>query len=304
MVEYARIGKQATDDLFCDSRDTRPQLLHNWQEKYAFFQYQLERWTQYTSSDLERTNADEQARSALHLVRTTLSLRANHLRTLISRAFLCTTLRDAAPSDIWTTSVDVAADTVQILARLDNSTKEYRFHQALLNHFLTSALDVLLFATAFGSLKCGNPSANGKEIIITEETRLKARQSSLVALHLLRTLAETTHHSKYLWERMRGVAAHLNLSNYLFTTAPRLRSASGLQGQAAASGPADQADPDNFLLRVEQANHTSVGQNETDIGGLRLPRPREEHAVWDWAGDLVLSEFEFLSDTSSLRLFP
>ncbi|ETI27198.1 hypothetical protein G647_09881 [Cladophialophora carrionii CBS 160.54] len=310
MVDYARIGKQATDDLFCDSRDTRPQLLHNWQEKYAFFQYQLERWTQYTYSDLERTKVNEKGKAALNLVRTTLSLRANHLRTLISRAFLCTTLRDAAPADIWATSVDVATDTVQIVAGLDNSTKEYRFNQAIFNHFLISALDVLLFATTVGSSKRGNPSANGKEILMTEEIRLKARQSSLVSLHLLRTLAETTHHSKYLWERMRGVAAQLNLSNYLFTTAPTSHSASGgnagpeLQGQVAASEPADQAGTDNFSLTVEQANSMSVGQTDTNTGGLRLSRPVEDHAAWDWAGDLLLSEFEFLSDNSSLRLFP
>jgi hypothetical protein len=309
MVEYARIGKQATDDLFCDSRDIRPQLLHNWQEKYAFFQYQLERWTLYTSADLEHTIADEKARAALNLVRTILSLRANHLRTLISRAFLCTTLRDAAPSDIWSTSVDVAADTVQLLAALDNSTKEFRFHQALFNHFLISALDVLLFATTFGCSKRGNPSANGNEIVITDNTRLKARQSSLVSLNLLHTLAETTYHSKYLWERMRGVTSHLNLNNYLFTTAPGSRSAFGenealdIQRRAAASRSACQSGPDNFNLMVEQENNTNAGQNHASIGGLRLSRPIEDQASWDWAGDMLLSEFEFSLDSSPLRLF-
>ncbi|OAL20108.1 hypothetical protein AYO22_09258 [Fonsecaea multimorphosa] len=310
MAEYSRIGKQATDDLFCDGRDTGPQLLHNWRERYAFFQYQLEQWTQHTSSDLEHTSANERATAALHLVRTTLSLRANHLRTLISRSFLCTTLRDAAPPDIWTTSVDVAANTVEILVGLDNSTKEFRFHQALFNHFLITALDVLLFATTFGSSKRGNPSANGKEIIITEEAHLKARQSSLVAMNLLRALAGTTYHSKYLWERMRGVAAHLNLSSYLFSTAPGAPGVSGgnavpdLQGQAAASGPADQANTEHCPLRAEQANDLSGGQYDTDIGKPKLSRPIEDYSVWDWGGDLLLSEFEFLPDTSSLRLFP
>ncbi|OAP54844.1 hypothetical protein AYL99_11292 [Fonsecaea erecta] len=302
MAEYARIGKQATDDLFCDRRDTRPQLLHNWREKYAFFQYQLERWTQHTSSDLEHTSsAGEEASAALHLVRTTLSLRANHLRTLISRAFLCSTLRDAAPSDIWTTSVDVAADTVQIVTGLDNSKKEFRFHQALFNHFLISALDVLLFATTFGSSKRGNPSANGKEIVITEATQVKARQSSLVSLNLLRTLADTTHHSKYLWERMRGVAAHLNLNNYLFTPTLGPHDTSGtdagpeLLEQSVARAPAVQANTDK---RAGQANSMSVSQDETNIGGPKLSRQTEDHAVWDWSGDLLLSEFEFLTDTA------
>jgi len=202
MIEYARIGKQATDVLLGDSRDTGQQPLHSWQEKYAFLKYQLERWTQSAFIDFAPTNINNKVGVALHFARAILSLRANRLRILISRAFLCTSLRTAAPLDIWTTSGDGAANTVQTLASLDNNTMEHRFHQAQFNHFLVSALDILLFATTCGSSKCGNPSANEKEIIVTDATRVKARQYSMVTLDLLRSLAGTIHHSKYLWEGM------------------------------------------------------------------------------------------------------
>ncbi|KIX10236.1 uncharacterized protein Z518_01317 [Rhinocladiella mackenziei CBS 650.93] len=312
MIEYARIGKQATDDLLGD-RDPGHQQLNNWQDNYAFFQYQLERWTQYTSSGFAPTSISNKVGTGLQFVRTILSLRANHLRILVARAFLCTGLRTAAPLDIWTTSVDVAADTVQTLANLDHFTKEYRFHQAQFNHFLVSALDILLFATTCESSKHGNPLANGKEIIVTDAIGLKARQSSMVALNLLRNLAGTTHHSKYLWERMREVAARLNLSNYLFSStsgtgsAASAKAGSEIHPQATTGGLINPTNPDDVGITMSQSKHSSIGQH--DINGERpmLYIPTDDVAAWDFGGPLSLSEFELPPDTSSLldtRWFP
>ena len=256
------------------------------------------------SSDLAATSPNDKARSALYFARTILSLRANRLRTLISRAFLCTSFRTEAPLDIWTTSVDVAANTVQILAGLDNSTKEFRFHQAQFNHFLVSALDILLFATTCGSSKLGNPSANGKDIVVTEATRLKARQYSMVTLDLLRSLAETTHHSKHLWERMRGVAARLNLSEYLFGPAPGSGGAPGgqadprLHQQTGAGADANQACIDDLPLTMELPESTNSEPNNISSQRQAAYLPVEDYALWDWGGDLTLSQDVLLPDPS------
>ena len=85
--------------------------------------------------------------------------------------------------------MDTAADTIEVLSQLDISTKEYRFHQAQFNHFLVSALDILLFATTYKSTGVGSPSANGEALAIPEATARKARQSSMIALDRLRGLA-------------------------------------------------------------------------------------------------------------------
>ncbi|OAP56058.1 hypothetical protein AYL99_09237 [Fonsecaea erecta] len=218
MIEYASIGKQSCDALLND-KILNPEQLSNFQDDYSYFLYRVNLWATRASENFEALALDEDASLGLQMVRTTLQIRAYHLRTLIARAFLCSGLRSAAPSDIWITSVDIAAETVKVLTQLDSSKKEYLFHQAQFNHFLVSAMDILLFATTHKSSGVGSPSANGEELSVPADIANKARQSSTVALARLQRLAETSIQSQYLWERVRRVASRLNLSDHLFPAA-------------------------------------------------------------------------------------
>lgn len=206
MIEYASIGKQSCDALLND-KVLSPEQLATWQDDYAYFQYRVSMWAIHASESF----VEESSNPGIQMLRTILHLRIGHLRTLIARAFLCSGLRKAAPLDIWTTSVDIAADTVKVIVQLDTTKEEYRFHQSQLNHFLVSALDILLFATSHQATGVGSPYANGQELVISEATTREAQQSSMVALDRLRSLADTSSQSKYLWERVRGLAIRLNL---------------------------------------------------------------------------------------------
>lgn len=293
MIEYARIGKQACDTLLSD-KDFNQQQVSNWQEDYAFFQYRLERWTVLMSNTFETSDMDQDIRPDFRIVRTILDLRANHLRILVARAFLCTGLRNAAPSDIWTTSVNIAVDSVQVFAQMDTSTQEYRFHQVQFNHFLIVALDMLLFITTHRSSICGSPSANGEQLPVPEDVVPKARQSSVVALNLLRNLAETSNHSKHLWERVRGVASRLNLSSYLFPTAadheiypPAMHSGSGHSGVEETAGDAGLAK-----------HHTNVDHHEPQ--NFPFTFPTGDMGTWEFHGLLSSPVFDHLQDLGSL----
>jgi hypothetical protein len=188
----------------------RPENLSSWQDDYAYFQYRVSLWSMRASESF----TDEGDNPGIDMVQTTLRLRANHLRTLVARAFLASGLREVAPLDIWTV-VDIATETIQTLIKLDASRKEYRFHQAQFNHFLVSALDILLFATTHKFSGVGSPSANGEVLSIPSETALKAQKMSMVALDRLRSLAGWSSQSRYLWDRVQAVAVRLNISENL-----------------------------------------------------------------------------------------
>ncbi|KIW95882.1 uncharacterized protein Z519_02947 [Cladophialophora bantiana CBS 173.52] len=277
MIEYASIGKQSCDALLSDKILNSEQLT-TFQDDYAYFLYRVNLWATRASENFEAFTLDDSTRLGVQMVRTTLYIRANHLRTLIARAFLCSGLRNAAPSDIWITSVDVAADTIMVLTQLDSSTREYRFHQAQFNHFLISALDILLFATTHKSSGVGSPSANGEELSVPDEIAQKARQSSAAALGRLQRLAETSVQSKYLWERIRGVASRLNLSDHLF-------SASAPEAEAlTALGP--EIEISEYTKAVTETQFGGNSLSLTELGpdegqnGLMFPFLYEDPSLW------------------------
>ncbi|OAL21455.1 hypothetical protein AYO22_07851 [Fonsecaea multimorphosa] len=279
MIEYASIGKQSCDALLND-KVLNAEHLSTFQDDYAYFLYRVNSWATRACENFEAFTLSDSASLGLQMVCTTLHIRANHLRTLIARAFLCSGLRNAAPPDIWTTSVEIAADTVKVLTQLDSFKQEYLFHQAQFNHFLISALDVLLFATTHKSAGVGSPSANGEELSVPADIAHKARQSSTIALARLQRLAETSVQSKYLWERVRHVASRLNFSDHLF----------------AAAGPEAEVLP-ALESGIEISEHTKT-VTETGIGlnsmplaefglgngenGLNFPFLSEDPTVWEF----------------------
>jgi hypothetical protein len=208
MIEYARIACPAIDALMGDKNVDR-------QETFAFFQYRLDEWGKRISTDFQFLSSDDETDKWNQDLRTLLHLRENYLRTVVARAFICDNLCTAAPLDIWASSVDAAADTIQRLSRLDISTKTYRFHQPQYDYFLIAALGILLLAITQESSSTSLISPREQRIPMAPTTCLQARQNSMVALNLLYTLASSSRQSQYLWQRVRGVACRLNLLDHL-----------------------------------------------------------------------------------------
>jgi hypothetical protein len=211
MIEYSSIGGQACHLLLNIESKGSP-IYPNWQERFAFFQYRLDQWEQHIATDFQLAHESEGNGQARQLLRTIFHLRANHLRILVSRAFLWANLPTVSPPNIWAISVQNAANTIQILADLDTSTKIYRFQQTQFICFLASALGMLLLTiTQNSSSRHVSPSSNNQSIPVPLATVFKAGESVTAAVNLLQSQAEFSIHSRCLWERVRGLACRLNL---------------------------------------------------------------------------------------------
>jgi hypothetical protein len=241
MIDYASIGRQSCDALLSD-KVLSPEQQITWQDDYAYFQYRVSTWSMRASETF--AGVDDRMHPGFEMMRKIIYIRANHLRTLVARAFLCSGLRNAAPLDIWSI-VDIASDTIQELTQLDASRKEYRFHQAQLNHFLVSALDILLFATTHKLSGVESPSANGEELLIPSDTAKKAHKMSMVALNRLRTLANGSVQTKYLWDRVRTMAERFNLNGCMIP-----ETAADNAGAVAPSSSAPVTHHDNVAAHV------------------------------------------------------
>ena len=212
MIDYASIGRQSCDALLSD-KVLRPEQLPTWQDDFAYFQYRVSLWSIRATESFPETDESPGVR----MVRIILQLRAHHVRILVARAFLCSNFSNAAPLDIWSI-VNRAAETIQTLSQLNVCTREYCFHEAQFNHFLVSALDILLFATTHKSSGVGSPSANGEALSIPPETAQKAKDTVTVALDHLCKVARASSQSRYLWERVRAMILRLNIVDSLSPT--------------------------------------------------------------------------------------
>ncbi|KAJ9636619.1 hypothetical protein H2204_005219 [Knufia peltigerae] len=228
MIEYSQIGREACSALLNDKATAGGGNPNIWQSSYTSFQYRIERWARSTTVELQNRpsvyNTTEPSRKYME---TLIRLRANLMRILIARVFICTELRMSAPEEIWTRSVETAADTVQVLSRLDTSNKEYRFHRPQLNYFLISALDLLLFVCS-----CAEPDnrqAPEVSLSLPSDTSTTARQAAMVALNLLRDLAEVSDHSRSLWEKTKTIASRINLTSWLFEHGSTIRKGQHIQ---------------------------------------------------------------------------
>jgi hypothetical protein len=232
MIEYDRIGSQAIDVLMSDKNDDWSRISDR-QETFAFFQYRLNEWGKRISTDFQFLSNDDETDMWNQQLRTLLHLRENHLRIIVARSFICDNRHSAAPLDIWAYSVDAAADSIQLLSRLDSSTKTYRFHQSQYNYFLIAALGTLLLAVTPESSNPGLISLREQRIPMAPATYLKAQQNSMLVLNLLYTSAKSSRHSQCLWDRVRGLARRLNLLDRL-VPGSSCTEASGLENEAPA----------------------------------------------------------------------
>ncbi|KAF2103128.1 hypothetical protein NA57DRAFT_72111 [Rhizodiscina lignyota] len=187
MVEYCRLGTRICDSL-SDALSGKPHAVAEWQDSLGFFRYRVDQWQKkHIPEELQFVYEDLEARRIRH-IRMVLYLRANHLRLLMMRPVLCSpNLPLAGDAQMWSTAVNIACDTLQILVDLDATTVIYQLQPIQYNYFLMTALGVLLLVLAEKS--SSHPSKARMNARLENSTFDKARESLLAALNLLQSAA-------------------------------------------------------------------------------------------------------------------
>ena len=221
MVQYARIGAQAVQTL--RGEKSTGQTMSNCQELFSYIQYRIEQWRKEIGTIFQFPLTIERAEKWNSQLRTFLHLRANNLHIVISRCILFENgVQGAAPLDLWDSSVGVAADTSQLLARMDDSPATCPFEKSRSNYFLIAALGLSFLAISQSQSPPISASFVNNTTLMAPTTYVKAQQTALLCLNLLRVRAETSRYSLRLWDRVRGLALRLNLLGLLMpTSTPR-----------------------------------------------------------------------------------
>lgn len=215
MIHYARIGAKACETLSCDESNTQV-MSENCQDAYTYFQYRLGEWRKAIGTQFQFKPTSKRADQWNSQLDAILRLRANNLHFVVTRfMFFEKEFRGMVPADLWSVCMDVAADTTCILATIDGSPATFQATKSESNYFLVSSMGISFLAMLQGSL-----FPMSAQSPLDPETCLRAQQSAILCLNLLRNRAELSHQSKYLWNRVSDLASRLNLLGFLAPIAP------------------------------------------------------------------------------------
>ena len=132
---------------------------------------------------------DNSGNRGLQRLRVLLYLRMNHLRILIYRPVLHSASSIVENQGHARTVVDIARDTIRILARLNQTSDIYRTQQITFNWFLVAALAVLFLAV------CHAPGEFSREV----------RDEFYLALDLINGFSAHSYISMRLWKSIKGL---------------------------------------------------------------------------------------------------
>ena len=160
----------------------------------GYLDYQVLQWYKQIPEDLQfdSLGSPEQSENEskyTYRQRVMLYLRMNQSRILIYRPVLHSANSISQDKLHAQTVVDVAKDTVRILAQLDQVSDIYRSGQACLNYFLVAALAVLFLAV------CHAPLDFGRQV----------RVEFCMALDLISHSSTRSYISNRLWQTIRGL---------------------------------------------------------------------------------------------------
>ena len=212
IIAYAQIGGPACETLLFGKADapSNPQASL---DAYEYFGYRLEHWRNRLERDFTYPVDYSGHLKANWLLTTVFRIRANHLQTVVSRAFSCTEQHASQPPGIWQESVNNATNTIKLLGELnDNGT--YRPLQAQCNVFLISALGILFLALGHNPMNGSSNLKQGHEVFRCPEIVLQSRDSANRGLSLLYKQTERSHHARYLWSCLKNLAARFSLDGY------------------------------------------------------------------------------------------
>ncbi|KAL2140409.1 hypothetical protein VTI28DRAFT_3829 [Corynascus sepedonium] len=123
--------------------------------------------------------------------RTLMYLRANHLRSLVNRQYVLSTTAIAANLQQARLVVHIARDSIQVLVALSRESDVYARQQAAYNHFLVSALSIVLLATSHAPALFAHI----------------CRKDFSDAIDLVKGFSQTSVAGRRLWKSMRGLVS-------------------------------------------------------------------------------------------------
>jgi hypothetical protein len=124
-------------------------------EESDYLDFQIKQWLEAIPPELQLLhpkaddNAIQQPRS-LHRLRVLLYVRANRMRIIVHRHNLLSATNIAENVSDARAVVEIAKDTIQVLAHLNRTSNIYHKQQVGFNYFLVSALVALFLAVCHG----------------------------------------------------------------------------------------------------------------------------------------------------------
>ncbi|UKZ52894.1 hypothetical protein TrVGV298_006681 [Trichoderma virens] len=211
MIRYSRIGAQACETISCDGPTTQMMMPQNCQDAYTYFQYRLGEWRKAIKTQFQFKSTSKRVDQWNSQLDAILQLRANNLHIVVARfIFFEKGFSGMIPADLWLICMDVAADTACILATIDGSPATFQATRSESNYFLVSSMGIAFLAMLQGSL-----FSMSAQSPLNPEACLRAQQSAILCLNLLRNRAELSQQSKHLWNRVNDLASRLNLLGFL-----------------------------------------------------------------------------------------
>lgn len=163
-------------------------------EESAYLDFQIQQWLQAIPPELQllHPKADDssiQQPRSLHRLRVLLYVRANHMRILVHRHNLLSATNIAENLSDARAVVEIAKDTIQVLAHLNRTTNIYHTQQVCFNYFLVSALAALFLAV------CHSPTYFSES----------CRTEFYLVLDLVKGFSSKSLISRRLWKTIRGL---------------------------------------------------------------------------------------------------
>lgn len=190
MISYSRIASkvwQATITFESSGADID-------RNRIGMLDYEILQWNNSIPSSLKFHPSDDffnsigssRGHGRLQII---LYQRTNLMRTQIYRPILHSATSIMENRDFAQTVVDVAKDTIKVLARLNETTDIYRTQQVCFNYFLIAALGVLFLAVAHAPM----------------EFSRQVRDEFYLALDLVKGFSNRSYVAQRLWKTIRGL---------------------------------------------------------------------------------------------------
>ncbi|KAK2748722.1 hypothetical protein FQN57_000303 [Myotisia sp. PD_48] len=188
MVQYCRISSKVWySGLGSEGATTIKR------DKIGFLDYQVLEWMKHVPDALKYYPADPSClpnpTRGVQRLRLLLYIRGNHLRILIYRPVLHSATSIVENMAYAQTAVDIAKDTIHLLAELNRTSDIYRSQQVLFNYFLVAALVVLFLAVSHAPM----------------EFNRQLRDEFYMALDLVKGFSTKSYISKRLWKMIKGL---------------------------------------------------------------------------------------------------
>ncbi|KAG8676407.1 hypothetical protein FPOAC1_002410 [Fusarium poae] len=189
MVSYARLCSKVWEELPLDSSP-----LSVPKDKVDLFDFLTQKWMHSIPHNLQLifprlSQAPQQQSRTLQRLRTLLYLRGNHIRSLVLRHHVMSTVNLRADLQGAQLVVSLAQDTIQVLLHLNETSDIYARQKPTFNYFLTAALASILLAV------CNAPDVFAN----------RCRQDFRDAVKLLENISQQGQVSRRLWKSIRGI---------------------------------------------------------------------------------------------------